>query len=264
MENCKPTDKDATPGDNVSAAPVVIVTRPEPDGSAFAEAARGRGLATILSPVMEIVFSADPAQRSTIETGGALAFTSANGVRAYAAQFADRETPVFAVGEATAKTAEAAGFKSVRAAGGDVDALAAMIIDARPDGPVVHIAGTARAGDLVAALKAAGLEARRDVIYAAVERESLSPEAAAAISAATRPVAVALFSPRSADIFLRQLQKAAPDTDFPHLRFACLSKAVAERIKNAAISAKFKPDAISVATVMTGEALIALLSYRHN
>src|SRR5204863_98418 len=54
----------------------------------------------------------------------ALAFTSANGVRAFADASGERSLKVFAVGAATALAARQAGFKSVLSADGDVEALA--------------------------------------------------------------------------------------------------------------------------------------------
>ena len=57
----------------------------------------------------------------------ALAFTSANGVAAFAALTPDRSRPVFTVGDATAQAARAAGFARVESAGGDLDRLAALI-----------------------------------------------------------------------------------------------------------------------------------------
>jgi uroporphyrinogen-III synthase len=55
---------------------------------------------------------------------GALAFTSVNGVEAFAARSAWRETRVFAVGAATAAAARAAGFADIVSSEGGVTALA--------------------------------------------------------------------------------------------------------------------------------------------
>ena len=56
---------------------------------------------------------------------GAIAFTSANAVAAFAARSPARSLPVFAVGESTAAAARSAGFRAVLSTEGDVNALAA-------------------------------------------------------------------------------------------------------------------------------------------
>ena len=58
----------------------VLITRAEPDASEFAAACRSRGLEPVLSPVMRIEIEKIEPDLSDV---GALAFTSANGVRAF-------------------------------------------------------------------------------------------------------------------------------------------------------------------------------------
>ncbi len=99
---------------------------------------------------------------------GAIAFTSRNGVAAFAALHPERALPVFAVGDATAEAARAAGFLHVRSASGDVNDLAALIIAGAVDGAVLIAGAREPAGDLPGALKAAGVETRAAVLYAAV------------------------------------------------------------------------------------------------
>ena len=107
----------------------------------------------------------------------ALAFTSRNGVRAFAALSRERALPVFTVGHATAEAARAAGFAAVDSADGDVAALAELIARRRGDfeGMVLYAAPESPAGDLVSALKAQGLPARVQVVY---RTEALAPPAA--------------------------------------------------------------------------------------
>ncbi len=201
----------------------VLVTRPEPDASEFAALCRESELAPVLCPLMQVVFE-DAAV--DLEGVGALAFTSANGVRAYLANSADKTLPVFAVGEATAQTAADAGFDKVNIAGGDVEALAGLISDRRESlsGAVLHIAGVARAGDLIAALNAQNIAARRVTLYATQEAEAL-PSGALSLEA---PGWVALFSPRTAALLVRLVDRAGAGERFGKMRAACLSDAVAE------------------------------------
>ena len=63
----------------------------------------------------------------------ALAFTSVNGVAAFAALTPRRDRPVFAVGDATAQAAHDAGFADVLSASGDLRDLARHLQTARED-----------------------------------------------------------------------------------------------------------------------------------
>ena len=96
----------------------------------------------------------------------ALAFTSRNGVEAFAALSHDRALPVFAVGDATAAAASAAGFASVRSAAGALEDLARLLAAAAP-GPVLAPGALEPAGDL-AALLAGRVEVRALPVYQAV------------------------------------------------------------------------------------------------
>ncbi len=201
----------------------VLVTRPEPDASEFAALCRENGLAPVLCPLMQVVFETAAVDLDGV---GAFAFTSANGVRAYLANSTDKTLPVFAVGEATAQTAADAGFNEVKTAGGDVEALAGLIGEHRRSlsGAVLHIAGAARAGNLVAALNAQHIAARRMTLYAVNAADALPPGALSLAAADW----VALFSPRTAALFARLVESAGAGERFGKMRAACLSDAVAE------------------------------------
>ena len=83
----------------------VIVTRPEPEASAFAEMLAARGIAAILSPVMAVRFLDI---RPDVAAVGTVAFTSVNGVRAYCASGGSSGATAFAGGEKTAAAAHRA------------------------------------------------------------------------------------------------------------------------------------------------------------
>ena len=161
----------------------------------------------------------------------ALAFTSANGVRVFAALSGARGLPVFAVGEGTADAARGSGFADVTAAKGDVKSLAALISESKPISAVLHLAGSARAGDLVRLLAAKGVAARREVIYDAVEIEDLSAAAAATLADRDEYPAVVLFSPRSARLFLRQAARAGLNERLGAAAALCLSREIAAALQ---------------------------------
>ena len=113
----------------------VWVTRTEPGASRTARRLKALGHEPLVEPVLEV----HPLP-AAIDLGGvgALAFTSGNGLHAFAKLNPDRGLPVFTVGEATAKAAREAGFGSVMSAGGDVQALAMLIVIAGFPGAFVH------------------------------------------------------------------------------------------------------------------------------
>jgi uroporphyrinogen-III synthase len=91
--------------------------------------------------------------------------------------------------------------------------LAAARIEPR-NGRLLHIAGSAAAGDLAGALRAHGFEVDRSVLYQARPVPALSAPATRALSAGEIDF-VLLFSPRTAAIFARLVVAAgiAPDLD---------------------------------------------------
>jgi len=211
----------------MTTARVVLVTRPAPDGEAFARRIEERGHRALLEPLLDIRFVEDAG--ISLDGIDALAFTSANGVRALMHACADalqKVGVVFCVGAATAAAARAAGFASVTAAGGDVASLAATIADAAP-GTILHVAGRERAGDLLGLLGWRGITARRAVLYSAEARVAFSPATAEAL-AAGRVDDVAIFSPRTARQFVTLVRQAGLEKAVARLRHLALSARVAE------------------------------------
>jgi uroporphyrinogen-III synthase len=208
----------------------VLVTRSEPDASDFADLCRAHGLDPIIAQVMEIRIHE---KRVDLAGAGALAFTSANGVRAFAANETRRDLPVFAVGAVTADAAKAAGFKNVNAADGDVESLAHHIGAERDKAAkgVLHIAGEDRAGDLVALLRAAGIGAHRLTLYEAASLKAL-PDEVVRLLKNDPPEWVTFFSPRTARLFVELAEAVNAASRFGDMRAACLSDAVAEAAGN--------------------------------
>lgn len=154
------------------------------------------GLEPIVAPLLRI-------ERLTIEApdlGGvaALAFTSVNGVEAFADLTDRRDRPVFTVGDRTAEAARAAGFGDVRSAGGAIGDLAGLLRE-QARGVVLFPGAREPAGDIGALLAGSGVEPRLWPVYAAVETCAAaadafdavlvhSPRAGRALAAATGAV----------------------------------------------------------------------------
>jgi len=97
----------------VSAIRRVWVTRAEPGAARTAVRLTALGFEPLVAPVLAIRPLSPAIDLTDI---AALAFTSVNGVAAFAARTPERDRPVFTVGDATAQAARDAGFTDVRSA----------------------------------------------------------------------------------------------------------------------------------------------------
>ncbi|HEY3918627.1 MAG TPA: uroporphyrinogen-III synthase [Stellaceae bacterium] len=209
----------------------VLITRAEGDAEKLARRLAGRGHQSMIESLMTIRFRPDTARGVApfLEGVQAALFTSANGVRAFAAATPRRDFRAFAVGDATAAAARDAGFAEVTSAGGAIDDLAQLVI-ARlkaKDGALIHAAGSVTAGDLAGLLDAAGFIVRRAVLYDATPAERLSAATRAAIQHGEIDAAL-FFSPRNAATFVRLA--ADLNEGCQHMTAIALSAAVAERL----------------------------------
>jgi uroporphyrinogen-III synthase len=233
----------------VAAAPRIWITRASPGAEATAARLTAMGLPPLVDPLLAVV----PLSPSIDLDGvAALAFTSVNGVEAFARLCADRSRPAFAVGERTARAVREAGFVEVLSADGDVGALAALIVGRKDQigGVVLHPSALEPAGDLVSPLVAAGLTARRVAVYETVERD---PQPATLAQLGTM-AAVLLYSPRAARKLARVLQ-ARPA---PSLRALCLSPSVAAPLETLVQTGRL--DSVTSAPHPTETALLGLLT----
>ncbi len=212
----------------------VIVARSAGGAAAFAARLAGRGVPAVAAPVLRIAPIPGAETRAALAGARAILLTSANGARALAAADAPRETPIVAVGDATAARARALGFADVRSANGDAAALAAFAA-ARldpADGPLVHVSGRDAAGDLAGALRARGFACRRAVLYEAVAVGAL-PAAAERVLRAGGARAAALFSARGAQTLAALARRAGLAGRLRSIDAWCLSAAVAEAARPA-------------------------------
>ena len=237
----------------------ILVTRPREDAAALTQALEAAGHRVLAEPLLSIAFL--PAAEAPLDLAGlqALVFTSANGVRAFAARSDLRALPVLAVGDATARLAHDLGFARVASAGGDVASLAALVteeLDPRR-GALLHPAASAVAGDLQGRLTAAGFDLRRAVLYRAETADALSPACRTALEAGDLDL-VLLYSPRTAACFARLIEASGLSYALKGCRAACLSPAVAEEVAGlpwAESAAAVRPDQ---------ESLLALVARMEN
>ena len=178
----------------------VWITRAQPGAARAAARLTALGFTPVVASLLTIRPLPEAlSQAPDLTTVAALAFTSPNGVEAFAALVPApllRDRPVFAVGDATAEAARDAGFANARSAAGDIHALA-RLIDASPiQGLILAPGAREPAGDLPALLP--DCQIQRLPVYAAEETGAVppadfdavllhSPRAARALAACLNP-----------------------------------------------------------------------------
>ncbi|MFO1014053.1 MAG: uroporphyrinogen-III synthase [Caulobacteraceae bacterium] len=207
---------------------LIWITRAASGAAATAERVRGLGHEPIVQPLIELRPVANP--DLNLDGIAAIAFTSANGVRAFAEVSGERALKVFAVGAATAQAARSAGFKTVLSTDGDVAALARGLAARKRElkGAVLHPGAAEPAGDLVGAMASEDIEVRPLTLYESVD-VVLSPDFLERIPAID---AALVYSPKGAKALAKCLRK----TPAPQLRALCLSKAVAKPLARAKLA----------------------------
>lgn len=122
-----------------------------------------------------------PQAKPDLEGVSTIAFTSRNGVSAFAELTPRRDRRVFAVGEATAQAARDAGFADVRSADGAIGDLVALIARAmRPEERLLAAVAREPVADLQALL-AGRVQVETLAVYEAIETGVGAPDDVAAI-----------------------------------------------------------------------------------
>jgi len=206
----------------------VLVTRPQPAGSATAAKLTSRGYEPVLLPLSRTV-----ALPFAFPDGpfAALTVTSANTFRHIDMErlkpFLD--LPLFAVGQGTAQAARKAGFGQVIDGGGDAVRLAATMRRDLPErSRVLYLAGRVRQPVFEDEMRAAKLDMHVVDVY---DSETIAHPSAALQNALgdTPFAAVMLYSGVAATSFVEAMREIEPPFD-EKTRFLCISARVADRL----------------------------------
>ena len=222
----------------------IWITRALPGAETTAERVRNLGFEAIVAPVLKL---RDLPGRIDLSDVGALAFTSANAVRAFAARSPSRDLPVFAVGKATAGVAGLVGFADVISADGNVAALARLIAGRAPGlrGAVLHAGAAEPAGDMTGRLEGAGIEVRTVTLYETIAAE-VPPTVLDGLDAIE---GVLVHSPKAG----RRLAEILKSRSAPQLTAYCLSPEVCEPLESLDIGR------VIAAPLPTEDALLSLM-----
>jgi uroporphyrinogen-III synthase len=187
----------------------ILILRPQPGADETAARARALGLEPVVAPLFTVrtVKWEMPEGRF-----GALLLTSANGAR-HGLQPELCKKACYAVGEATADAARAAGAREVIAGPSDGAAAVALLAEAGVT-RVLHLCGR----DHIA-LTHPQVSIERRIVYAAEAAEALPAEARQALDEGALAL---LHSPRAAAVFAALVLNRAG------LRIAAISPAAAE------------------------------------
>lgn len=200
--------------------PILLMTRPAPESGRFVADLEAMG-AGPFQPIIAPLIGITPAGAiPDLSDYGAVILTSRHAVRALLDAGTPCTGPAFAVGDATAEAARAAGF-DVTSAGGDAETLVAMIRRKAPLGRLVHLRGTHSRGDIAGQLSAGGIPTDEAVIYDQPALP-LSQEAELALQGPV-PVVAPLFSPRTAALLASHKVRAP-------LSVAAMSESVAKAV----------------------------------
>ncbi|MEM7442894.1 MAG: uroporphyrinogen-III synthase [Pseudomonadota bacterium] len=204
-----------------------LVTRPRTDAERVAKALADIGHRVLICPLTSVRFTNPPLPDWT--TSQAILATSRHGVVAWARLTERRDVPIFTVGSATADVARYAGFREVKSADGDADALVDLVLkEIKPDnGSLIRVRGAVARGSVAERLSKAGFQVHSTIVYDVETATHLPDEAKQALMRATVD-GVLFFSPRSAALFARLVDDAALGGCLSDLMALCLSPAIAK------------------------------------
>jgi uroporphyrinogen-III synthase len=232
----------------------LLVTRPEPDASAFAEELRALGHEPVLQPLLEfrvLDFDAAP-----LLAADALIITSGASLRALKERgcfdgLAGK--PLYCVGGETARKALAAGFKTVLAVAETGEELAGKIAASwRKDAPIAHVMGEHMAFDIAGALAREGFSVDTVTVYSMEACAGFSPSVGAMLRSGEID-GVLLMSPRTADIYVSLCHTHGIPNCAKTLSYFCLSANVAAKL------ASLEPDHVLISRKPNKQALLELL-----
>jgi uroporphyrinogen-III synthase len=206
----------------------VLVTRPQSGASETARRLQALGFLPLTLPLHEIR-PLTVTSGAILDGAAAVSVTSANAIRHAPRGLLEKlsKLPCFAVGEATAAAARAAGFSTVIEGGGDAETLAEAIVAMRPVGPVAYLCGRVRRPSFERRLADAGIVAVPVETYDTAAIVRTAGEISDAIG--RDPVDYALiYSVNAAKALAETMERTELRDFFKNTIFACISDRIAD------------------------------------
>lgn len=214
----------------------ILITRPESDSKPYEEIVSNQGFKSCIEPMLLI----ETLQPVLVDSSAydALIFTSARGVEAFMYLYNEQQKsmegssgnifqkPVYAVGKNTAYVASQCGFESVVSADGDVFSLAAMVQErALFSQRFLYPRGQNIRHEVAKILADEGYQVEDVVVYAAHQAETLSKNTVDLLE--NKSIGAALFfSVRSAEAWVRLIEKYGMQDAMQSIKALCLSESV--------------------------------------
>lgn len=216
-------DMRAIATDNVLSGelrPLIWVSRTLPAARESAAQLTLRGFDTLVAPLLAVESLQTSVELRRVRS---LVFTSRQGVAAFINHTTARHYRVFAVGDATAAAARAAGFRNVLSAAGDVGDLRRLVLGkGRRDGAILRVGAEEPAGALIKDLAESGFEVAEWSVYRTVPT---NPQDILSIVGNCRRAidAVLIYSPKAA----RQCAGLLQSRRLTPVSVICISQAAA-------------------------------------
>lgn len=203
-----------------------LITRPIAEAEAFAAQLKELGVATMLCPLSEVVWT-PPQKLPELKKMDALIATSANGLNGI--QHANMPKTIFnkklyAVGEATKVQAQKLGWTDIKTADGDSVSLITLLQTQEPkNASLLYLTGNPRTRDLTAALPNHRITLLE--LYEAKPATTLTSTTQTALKEQTL-TSISFFSSAAARTFVR----LAPNFNLTTTRALCLSQNIGKEL----------------------------------
>jgi uroporphyrinogen-III synthase len=211
---------------------LLLVTRPEPEGTKLKDQIEAIGHEAVVEPLMEAELL--PEAIDDLHGVAAIIATSRNALRALSQSPYLHDAvavPLFVVGQGPAEIARDLGFERIAIGPGSVSGFAAAIAGTLDpaDGLIVHLAGDVLAGDLAGELQELGFRVLQPVVYRMKAAEALSEGTREAIGEGAIE-GVVLMSPRTARIYAGLIKRHGLADAAAEMVHVCLSDAIARSL----------------------------------
>ncbi|MFN7710015.1 MAG: uroporphyrinogen-III synthase [Holosporales bacterium] len=203
----------------------VLITRPQPLAERTAAALMDMGVEPVMCPLHHIAFPKFEPHEDPKPT--AILLSSQNALPGLVALKLDQETPIFAVGSATAAAVRVAGFRAVHVAEGSAQSLLELFCAVGPKkGRALYLSGQEVRLDLSTALGQRGYDVRRYVVYETQSLDHLPHPVREGLRLGS--IGYALFySLANAKLF----KHLVSSEDIQDLQAICLSSVIADGLR---------------------------------